>query len=139
MIENSKKDYSDRVIEAFKLAGCTIEEVNEKLGIQLASFKRAIKRGSINSNHLAVIEKEFGVSKEYIVNGVEPILIIRQTIIWEKFIENDSVALLEELGIKKLIAYIILKEDEFLKDKDFVMLLTKLKATIELRKIANED
>ncbi len=127
----------DRFKEAAKLAGVKIPEIANAVGMKPDTFRRALSRGKINEGYLVLIEKHFKISKEWIKNGLKPILIDQKDILITK-IEEDSYSILEKIDPEKIVAYILLKEKMFMDLYSFNLLIEKLKASKRLNDIAEK-
>lgn len=128
----------ERFKKAIKLRGYSLKEVAEKIGLKYDTLRKALNRNSINDGYLILIEKEFGISKSWLKKGIEPIFVSKEDILMTK-IEEDVFSVLESIDEDKIVAYLLLKETQFIKNKSFMAFVEKLKATKRLIEIANKS
>ena len=124
-----------RFKKATSLLGIKLPEIAEEIGMKADTLRRAISREKLNDGYLVLIEKKFGISKNWIKDGIEPILIKSDDIL-ESTIEEDSYSLLEKIDPEKIVAYLLLREKMFTKLESFNALVEKLKASKRLTEIA---
>lgn len=139
MILEEEDDYKKRVIQAFKLLGLKTSNVAKFLGIKADTLRRAISRGKVNEAYLIILEKEYGIRKDWIKNGEYPIIFDKDKEI-SNFINasnSDVLNILENIDKEKILAYLILKENEFIKLDSFDSVIKKLNISSQLRNIAN--
>jgi transcriptional regulator with XRE-family HTH domain len=128
----------ERFKEACKLLGLATSDVANMLGMKPDTFRKALNRSSLNDGYLILIEQATGISKNFLKNGTKPIVIEKQDILLQK-IEEDSISVLDSIEKEKIVAYLVLKEKDFLNIHSFNAFVEKLKASKRLRNIANKE
>jgi hypothetical protein len=126
-----------RFKKATSLLGLKLPEIADGIGVKADTFRRALSRESLNDGYLILLEKKYGISKKWMKEGEEPILIDVVDILTNT-IEEDSYSILEKIDPEKIVAYLLLKEKMFTSMDSFNALVEKLKASERLKEIANK-
>lgn len=124
----------DRIKEAIKKSGYSTKQIADMLSISYDAFRKAINRGSLNEGYLILLEHKTGISKQYVLDGVHPVIKSREQIISE-FVDIDVVELLDSIDKQKIISYILLREKEFIKMESFNLFIDKQKVSKKLKEV----
>lgn len=128
----------DRFYTALKISGLKLPDIAVGIGLKPDTLRKAIARNSMNDGYLVLIEQKFNISKDWLKEGVKPVMLdINESIV--NAIELDAYSMLERIEPEKIVAYILLKESIFKKIPAFVSLIDKLKASQLLEGIANRN
>ncbi len=122
---------------ALKQSGLTNQVISEKLGMKVDTFRKAILKNTLNDGYLILIQQEFGISKNSLLYGEEPIFIDKDDILKTK-IDNDVFSVLDKIQPEKIVAYQILKEKEFINLPSFIKFIEKVKVSEKITDIVNK-
>ncbi|WP_157559984.1 hypothetical protein U8527_08645 [Kordia algicida OT-1] len=127
--------------ERFKLAiknsDLSTKEVAESVGLKANTLRKALLRNSINEGYLILIEQNCGISKNWLKNGIKPIFVESKENQIKKILEQNTLEALDNFDKEKIIAYILLKESEFLKIPAFQSLIDKMKVSNKISDVVN--
>ena len=123
---------------ALKQSDLSNKIIAEKLGMKVDTFRKAVLNNSLNDGYLVLIQQEFGISKEWLKNGKEPIFIKKEDILKAK-IEEDVFTVLDAIDPEKIVAYQLLKEKKFTKLPSFIKLVEKVKVSQKITDIINKS
>ncbi|MFK7749247.1 MAG: hypothetical protein AB8B65_12700 [Kordia sp.] len=128
--------------ERFKIAfdelNLNAQKVADALGIKADTFRSAIRRGSINDGYLILIEQKCGISKKWLKDGIRPIK-VNHTESLEQLFETDLLNALENVDKDILVAYLVLRQDDFLKLPSFNLFFDKLRISEKISKIVDNE
>lgn len=128
--------------ERFKIAleetNLTALKVAEAIGLRADTLRKAINRNSINDGYLILIEQKCGISKKWLKEGIKPVVINRTDSI-KKLFDDDLLKALESVDKDMIVAYMLLRQDEFLKLTSFRTFVDKLKISEKISKIIEDE
>jgi len=127
----------ERLKIALKQGELSNQMIAERLGMKVDTFRKAVLKDTLNDGYLILIQQEFGISKEWLRNGKEPIFIFKEDILKEK-IEDDVFAILDQIDPEKIVAYQLLKETKFTTLPSFIKLVEKVKVSQRITDILNK-
>lgn len=126
--------------ERFKIAldegDTTAQKVAESIGLKADTLRKAINRNSINDGYLILIERNCGISKKWLKDGIKPVFVKNINSI-EQLFSSDLLQALESVDKDMLVAYMVLRQDEFLKLPSFNSFVEKLKVSDRISKIVD--
>ncbi|MBC8753921.1 hypothetical protein H2O64_04515 [Kordia sp. YSTF-M3] len=128
----------ERLKIALKQGKLSNQMIAERLGIKVDTFRKAVLKDTLNDGYLILIQQEFGISKEWLRNGKEPVFISKEDVLKEK-IEDDVFAILDQIDPEKIVAYQLLKENKFTALPSFVKLVEKVKISKRISDIVNKE
>ncbi|WP_430413126.1 helix-turn-helix domain-containing protein [Kordia sp.] len=128
---------NDRFKIALKEGNLSTQEVADAIGLKANTLRKAINRNSINDGYLILIEQTCGISKKWLKEGIKPVIVNKVDTLLP-FFEEDLLQALESVDKDKIVAYILLKEKEFLKLPSFNALIDKLKVSQRISNIVKD-
>jgi len=128
--------------ERFKIAieeaNLTVQQVAESIGLKTDTLRKAINRNSMNDGYLILIQQNCGISKKWLKDGVKPIIVNNINSI-EKLFSSDLLNALENVDKDMLVAYMVLRQDQFMKLPSFISFIEKVKVSERISKIVDGD
>ncbi|EDP95083.1 hypothetical protein KAOT1_02069 [Kordia algicida OT-1] len=131
------KNMNERFKLAIKNSDLSTKEVAESVGLKANTLRKALLRNSINEGYLILIEQNCGISKNWLKNGIKPIFVESKENQIKKILEQNTLEALDNFDKEKIIAYILLKESEFLKIPAFQSLIDKMKVSNKISDVVN--
>ncbi|AXG69573.1 hypothetical protein KORDIASMS9_01796 [Kordia sp. SMS9] len=128
---------NDRFKIAIKNSDLSTQKVAESIGLKANTLRKALLRNSLNDGYLILIEQNCGISRKWLKDGVKPIFVDSKENIIKRLIEQNTLEALDKFEKEKIIAYILLKEAEFLKIPAFQSLIDKIKVSAKISDIIN--
>lgn len=122
---------------ALKQSDLTNQIIAEKLGMKVDTFRKAVLKNTLNDGYLILIQQEFGISKEWLRYGKEPIFIEKEDILKSE-IEDDVFSVLDKIEPEKIVAYQILKEKKFIQLPSFIKFVEKVKVSKKISDIVSK-
>ncbi|WP_046759087.1 hypothetical protein [Kordia jejudonensis] len=122
---------------ALKQSDLTNKIIAERLGIKVDTFRKAVLKNTLNDGYLILIQKEFGISKEWLRHGKEPIFVDKFDILKTE-IEEDVFAVLDTIAPEKIVAYQLLKEKKFTALPSFIKFVEKIKVSQRISDLVNK-
>ena len=123
---------------ALKQSDLTNQVIAEKLGMKVDTFRKAVLKNTLNDGYLILIQQAFGISKEWLRNGKEPIFVDKEDILKTE-IEEDVFSVLDKINPEKIVAYQILKEKKFTQLPSFIKFVEKVKVSKKITDIVNKE
>lgn len=130
---------NERFKIALKESDLTTKEVAESIGLKANTLRKAINRNSINDGYLILIEQNCNISKKWLKDGIKPVIVNNKTDSLKELIEDDILKAFESIDKDKFVAYILLREKEFLKLPSFISLIDKIKVSQRISDIVNDE
>lgn len=128
---------NERFKIAIKNSDLSTQKVAESIGLKANTLRKALLRNSLNDGYLILIEQNCGISRNWLKNGEKPIFVDSKENIIKKIIEQNTLDALDKFDKEKIIAYILLKEKEFLAIPAFQSLIDKIKVSQKISDIVN--
>jgi hypothetical protein len=122
---------------ALKQSDLTNQIIAEKLGMKVDTFRKAVLKNTLNDGYLVLIQQEFGISKDWLREGKEPIFIQKEDILKAE-IEEDVFSVLDKIEPEKIVAYQILKEKKFTQLQSFIKFVEKVKVSKKISDIVSK-
>ena len=132
------KNMNERFKIAIKNSDLSTQKVAESIGLKANTLRKALLRGSLNDGYLILIEQNCGISRKWLKDGSEPIFVDSKENVIKRMIEQNTLEALDKFDKEKIIAYILLKESEFLKIPAFQSLIDKIKVSNKISDIINK-
>jgi len=132
------KYMNERFKIAIKNSDLSTQKVAESIGLKANTLRKALLRGSLNDGYLILIEQNCGISRKWLKDGFEPIFVDSKENVIKRMIEQNTLEALDKFDKEKIIAYILLKESEFLKIPAFQSLIDKIKVSNKISDIINK-
>lgn len=127
---------NERFDIALKQGNLTTKIVAESIGLKANTLRKAVNRESLNDGYLILIQQNCGISRKWLKDGIKPVLIDKEATL-KSFFDNDLLEALESVDKDKIVAYLLLREEEFLKLSSFNSLVDKLKVSERISDIVN--
>ncbi|MBC8755861.1 hypothetical protein H2O64_14380 [Kordia sp. YSTF-M3] len=128
---------NERFDIALKEGGLSTKVVAESIGLKANTLRKAINRESLNDGYLILIQQNCGISRKWLKDGIKPILIDKVETL-KSFFDKDLLKALESVDKDKIVAYLLLREEEFLKLSSFNSFVDKLKVSQKISDIVNK-
>jgi len=128
---------NERFNIALKEGGLSTKIVAESIGLKANTLRKAINRNSLNDGYLILIQQNCGISRKWLKDGIKPILIDKVETL-KSFFDKDLLEALESVDKDKIVAYLLLREEEFLKLPSFNSFVDKLKVSERISDIVNK-
>ena len=129
---------NDRFKIALKEGNLSTQKVADAIGLKANTLRKAINRNSLNDGYLILIEQTCGISKNWLRDGIKPVIVNKVDSLLP-FFEEDLLQALENVDKDKIVAYILLKEKEFLKLPSFNALIDKFKVSQRIGDILKDQ
>ncbi|QHI38675.1 hypothetical protein IMCC3317_40690 [Kordia antarctica] len=128
---------NERFDIALKEGNLTTKIVAESIGLKANTLRKAVSRESINDGYLILIQQNCGISRKWLKDGIKPVLIDKVETL-KSFFDNDLLKALESVDKDKIVAYLLLREEDFLKLSSFNSFVDKLKTSERISHIINK-
>jgi len=129
---------NERFKIAIKNSDLSTQKVAESIGLKVNTLRKALLRDSLNDGYLILIEQNCGISRKWLKDGTEPMFVQSKEDIIKQTIENNTLEALEKFDKEKIVAYLLLKESEFIKIPSFISLVEKIKVSQRITEIVNK-